>query len=100
MANTSETTANNVIRTETVNRIMTELANANVEALLTASNKIAIPTVNSLGTEIYVVLTVSIPKGSRDGEAYDGHAEATDFAFRQAEKENKQRKAEKEKKIK
>ena len=107
MANTSEITANNVIRTETVNKIMAELANANVEALLTASNKIAIPTINSLGTEIYVVLTISIPKGSRDGEAYDGYAEAENYRLETKQKQDekiakeaaKQKKIERDKKL-
>lgn len=56
------------------------------EVLRVASNKLAMPFVNELGNEFFLVLTVSVPKGSRDGEPFDGRAEAKDFAFRLAEK--------------
>jgi hypothetical protein len=66
------------------------------ETLQTASNEIAIPVVDAEGGEHFVVLTVKIPTGSRDGDAYDGYAAAEDYTMRcnakaakQAEKERK-----------
>ena len=66
------------------------------ETLRTASNEIAVPVVDSEGGEHFIVLTIKIPTGSRDGEAYDGYAAAEDYTMRcnakaakQAEKERK-----------
>ena len=52
------------------------------ETLRTASNEIAIPVVDAEGGEHFVVLTVKIPTGSRDGDAYDGYAVAEDYTMR------------------
>ena len=66
------------------------------ETLQTASNEFAGPVVDGEGGEHYVVITIKIPTGSRDGEAYDGYAAAEDYtmkcnakAAKQAEKERK-----------
>ena len=66
------------------------------ETLQTASNEFAVPVVDHEGGEHYVVITIKIPTGSRDGEAYDGYAAAEDYtmkcnakAAKQAEKERK-----------
>ena len=66
------------------------------ETLRTASNEIAVPVVDCEGGEHFIVLTIKIPTGSRDGEAYDGYAAAEDYTMRcnakavkQAEKERK-----------
>lgn len=66
------------------------------EVLQTASNEIAIPVVDAEGGEHFIVLTVKIPTGSRDGDAYDGYAVAEDYTMRcnakaakQSEKERK-----------
>ena len=52
------------------------------EALQTASNEFAIPVVDREGGEHFVVLTIKIPTGSRDGDAYDGYAAAEDYTMR------------------
>ncbi len=66
------------------------------EVLRTASNEFAIPVVDADGGEHFLVVTLKIPSGSRDGEAYDGYAAAEDYTMRcnakaakQAEKERK-----------
>ena len=59
---------------------------AGEEVLITKSNEIAIPTLDSEGNEAYMVITFKVPTGSRDGEAYDGHAEAKDYERAVAEK--------------
>ena len=67
------------------------------EILRVGSNEIAIPVVDSEGNEDYIVIVVKIPTGSRlDGEPYDGHAAAEDYAMKQEEKARKA-KAEKDK---
>jgi hypothetical protein len=52
------------------------------EALQTASNEFAIPVVDRDGGEHFVVVTIKIPTGSRDGDAYDGYAAAEDYTMR------------------
>ena len=66
------------------------------EVLRTASNEFAVPVVDSDGGEHYVVVTIKIPTGSRDGDPYDGYAAAQDYtmkleakAAKAAEKERK-----------
>ena len=59
------------------------------EVLRTASNEIAIPVVDSEGNERYIVITVKVPTGSRDGDAYDGYSMAEDYAMKRAERKAK-----------
>lgn len=59
------------------------------EVLRTASNEIAIPDVDAEGNECFIVVTVKIPTGSRDGDAYDGYAVAEDYAMKCEERKEK-----------
>lgn len=59
------------------------------EVLVVGSNELAIPVVDSEDNEKWVVLTVKVPTGSRDGDAYDGYAMAEDYRMRQAAKAEK-----------
>lgn len=70
------------------------------EVLRTGSNEIAIPCLDEEGNEKFIVLTIKVPTGSRDGEAYDGYSMAEEFEIKQklkAEKakENAEKKAKK-----
>ena len=71
------------------------------EILRTASNEIAFPIVDREGNEDFVVLTVKIPTGDRDGNAYDGYSVAQDYQMKCEEKkakaEERKRKAEEKK---
>lgn len=67
------------------------------EALVVASAKIAIPAVDANGDERFVTFTISVPKGSHDGDAYDGYAEAESYRMGQEEKREKAAAREKEK---
>lgn len=67
------------------------------DPLRVASNRLALPFSDELGINRWYVITISVPKGSRDGEAYDGQVEAEDYAFKQAEKEKARLKAEEKK---
>ena len=66
------------------------------EVLVVGANELAIPVVDSEGNEKWVVLTVKVPTGSRDGDAYDGYAMAEDYQLKLANKAAKA--AEKERK--
>lgn len=56
------------------------------EVLSVASNRIAFPAVGADGGEYFVTITVAIPTGERNGEPYDGYAEAEGYALKVAEK--------------
>ena len=77
------------------------LAKADEEILATGSNEIAIPTLDSEGNDEYVVITVKVPTGSRDGDAYDGYAMAEEYRIKlaNAKEREEKAKAEKERKI-
>lgn len=65
------------------------------------SNEIAIPVLNELDDEEWLVVTLRVPTGSRDGEAYDGYAMEKDYEMKRADKIAKaaEAKAKKEAKI-
>lgn len=71
---------------ETVRGFFTE---KEYEVLDTSSNELCIPVVSENGEEGYIVLTFKIPKGSRDGEAYDGYAERDNYHFKLEENARK-----------
>lgn len=56
---------------------------------VTASNEIAIPTIDASGNDSWVVVKISVPTGSRDGEQYDGYAVAEDYKMKQDAKAEK-----------
>ena len=56
------------------------------EVLLTKSNTIAIPCVDTEQNERFVTITFTVPNGSRDGDEYDGYSEAQDYADKLKEK--------------
>ena len=90
------------------NRYMKEVRNLlesmKEEVLVTGSNEFAIPCVDEDGNDQFLVLTFKIPKGSRDGEAYDGYSVAEEYEMKQKKKAEKEKekkaKIEKEKKKK
>ena len=59
------------------------------EVLITGSNEFAIPCVDSEGNDEFIVVTVKVPTGSRDGDAYDGYSMAEDYSMKMAEKKAK-----------
>lgn len=69
--------------------------------LQTASNELCMPCVDDEGEEGYITIVFRIPKGSRDGEPYDGFELAEEYSRKCAEKEEKakERAASKAKKI-
>jgi hypothetical protein len=84
------------IREEWIDFLTEAVQRKGDETLLTASNEFAVPVVDQEGNEHYVVITVKIPTGSRDGDAYDGYAAAQDYTMKCEERKAKA--AEKERK--
>jgi hypothetical protein len=56
------------------------------EVLVVGANELAVPVVDTDGNEKWIVLTVKVPTGTRDGDAYDGYAMAEDYRMRQADR--------------
>ena len=52
------------------------------EVLVVGANELAVPVVDTEGNEKWIVLTVKVPTGSRDGDAYDGYAMAEDYQMK------------------
>lgn len=71
------------------------------EVLRVGSNEIAIPCVDAEGNDAWVVVKVSTPRGTRNGEGgynpYDGYAAAEDYALDCEEKAEKRKAADEKK---
>ena len=91
MATTSKKSLHNALRAKYIERVSKFLADAGEEVLVTGSNEIALPCVDSEGNEEFIVLTFKVPTGSRDGDAYDGYSVAEGFKMKTAEKAEKAR---------
>lgn len=89
MATTSKKSLHDALRAKYIERVSKFLADAGEEVLVTGSNEIALPCVDSGGNDEFIVLTFKVPTGSRDGDAYDGYSMAEDFKMKSAEKAEK-----------
>ena len=86
------------IRTRFLNLITELLEERGEDVLLQKSNVIAIPTLTSTNEEETLLITFTVPTGSRDdGEAYDGYGVAQQYAESVAEKTEKAKKQAEEK---
>ena len=72
---------NDALRNQYLTLITELLAGADEEVLRVKSNEIAIPCVDDEGNDSYVVVTVKVPTGSRDGDPYDGYGEAESYVM-------------------
>ena len=90
---------NDILRAQYLDTITALLTDAGEEVLRVKSNEIAIPCVDADGNDSYVVVTVKVPVGSRDGDPYDGYGEAQSYEMSYREKAEKA-KIEAEKKAK
>ena len=89
MATTSKKSLHNALRAKYIERVSKFLVDAGEEVLITGSNEIALPCVDSEGNDEFIVITFKVPTGSRDGDAYDGYSMAKDFEIKSAEKAEK-----------
>ena len=86
---TSRTSLDNAIREKYIKIVTDHLTGAGEEVLVTGSNEISLPCVDSEGNEKFIVLTFKVPTGSRDGEPYNGYNEASDYAAHLVAKKEK-----------
>ena len=77
------------IRSEIMNSISKVLNEMDYEVLTTGTQELCVPIVGNDGDEGYLVLTFKVPKGSRDGDPYDGYAMAEEFRLKQIAKAEK-----------
>ena len=89
------------LRADYLAKLVEYLTEKGEEVLQTGSQEVAIPCVDSEGNDEYIVITIKVPTGSRDGDAYDGYAVAEEYRLRvEKQRETAERlKAEKERKI-
>ena len=87
---------NDALRNQFLNIVSQIMAEKGEEVLRVKANEIAIPCVDADGEDNWVVITVKVPTGSRDGDAYDGYGEAESYQMKVKEKAEKE--AEKAKK--
>ena len=86
------------LRSRYMKDVRTLLEGFKEEVLVTGSNEFAIPCVDEDGNDQFMVITFKIPKGSRDGEAYDGYVMAEDYKMKQKAKAEKEKAKEEKKK--
>ena len=86
---TSNSVLDNAIREKYISLVKEFLEGAGEEVLTTGSNKITLPCVDDAGNEKFIVLTFTVPTGTRGGDAYNGYEEAEDYAAHVKAKEEK-----------
>ena len=59
------------------------------EVLPTSSHQLAIPVVDDEGEDNWVVITITVPTGTRDGDVYDGYGLAETYQINKANAEAK-----------
>lgn len=89
MATTPKKSLHDALRAKYIERVSKFLTDAGEEVLVTGSNEIALPCVDSEGNDEFIVLTFKVPTGSHDGDIYDGYSMAEDFKMKSAEKVEK-----------
>lgn len=95
----------NALRNDYLELIKTVLSNEReIDALSVGASEIAVPCLDAEGNEAWVLIRVSVPRGTRNGEGgytpYDGYAAAEDYAIDCAEKAQKKQAAEAKKQAK
>ena len=84
--------ANDALRAQYLSMLMEKFKN-DEDVMRTGAGEIAFPVVDCEGEDNWVVITVKIPTGTRDGDAYDGYAMAEEYNIKVAEKEMKAKEA-------
>lgn len=84
MAKISKTQLANMKREEVLS-LLTAFLSATEEVMRESGNALVFPSVDAEGNEIFVKIAVSIPRGDRSGEAYDGYAAANFYRIHQEE---------------
>ena len=97
---TSRTILDNQLRKRYLEMLKEFFNNRNEEVLITGTNELCFPCVDDEGNEKFIQLVIKIPKGSRDGEVFDGYSLAEDFKMKQELNEQKKKEKEEKKKKK
>lgn len=77
-----------IVRERHMKLIEELLLEQDIETLRIATNQIVIPVIHE-DEELWVRITLAIPKGARGGDPFDGYFESEMFLEEQAEKEEK-----------
>ena len=88
---------NEALRAQYIELLTKLLSEGGEEVLRVKSNELAIPCVDRDGEDNYVVITIKVPTGSRDGDPYDGYGEAESYAISARQKAEREAEKEKEK---
>ena len=98
---TSNKALNDKLRERYLSIVSDALAAKDEEVLRVGSNELALPCLDEEGNEKFIVVTIKVPTGSRDGDAYDGYSMAEDWEIKCKNKEEtaKKKAEEKAKKI-
>ena len=99
---TSNKVLNDKLREKYLQVVGDALTAKEEEVLRVGSNELALPCLDEEDNEKFIVVTIKVPTGSREGDAYDGYSMAEDWEIKcknKAEKEKKKAE-EKAKKIK
>ena len=97
---TSKKSLRETLRARYMDIVRDALTAKEEDVLVVGSNEYAIPCVDADGNDEFVVITVKVPTGSRDGDAYDGYAMAEEYRIKlvakaEREKERAEAKAKK-----
>lgn len=86
---------NDKLREKYLEIVSSALLAKDEEVLRVGSNELALPCLDEEGNEKFIVVTIKVPTGSRDGDAYDGYSMAEDWQIKCANKaETAKKKAE------
>lgn len=77
------------VRNEVMAQVRAILDKMDYEVLITGTQELCVPIVGEENEEGFLVLTFKVPKGSRDGDPYDGYAVAEEFQMKQKAKAEK-----------
>ena len=88
---------NDALREKYLLQIISLFENADEEVLRTGANEIALPCCDEENNDKFIVITVKVPTGSRDGDLYDGYSIAEEYQMKQTAKAEKAKKAAEEK---
>ena len=72
-------------REEVLANLMEYFADLGEDVMRESGNALVFPSTDDEGNELFVKIAVSIPRGDRSGEAYDGYAVANFYRLHQEE---------------
>ena len=79
---TSNKVLNDKLRERYLSIVGDALTAKDEEVLRVGSNELALPCLDEEGNEKFIVVTIKVPTGSRDGHAYDGYSLAEDWEIK------------------